>query len=167
MFNKYYYLVASLPRLEFDKRPPISREEFLSESEKWLDEAGYRMLASVDIKDRSPKSSGRGALEEWRAYDAALRDGLASVRKARKEGQREKTPAAFKEIFEEGTPLLMEKRLERMRWDFLDEEEFGRHFDLDSLVIYNLKLQILERLSSFDKEKGKEVFEGLCEVNYG
>ena len=60
----------------------------------------------------------------------------------------------------------MEQMIERIRWNFLDSLESGNFFDLNFLVIYFLKIQILERLQSFDKEKGKKVFEAMCEVKY-
>ena len=59
------------------------------------------------------------------------------------------------------------RRLERKRWDFLEEKECDYHFDIAALSLYYLRLQMLERLASFDKEKGRETFGGLCEVSYG
>ena len=49
---------------------------------------------------------------------------------------------------------------------FLEEKEFGYHFDMNTLMLYCLKLQILERLAAFEKEKGKTRFERLAEVRY-
>ncbi len=71
------------------------------------------------------------------------------------------------DVFEEPTPLLMERKLEKKRWDFIEEKEFGRYFDINTLILYFLKLQILERLSLFEKEKGKARFERLSEVTHG
>ena len=102
----------------------------------------------------------------WKAFDRDLRGELAGVRRAKREGARESIPMQLKDIFEEHTPLHMEKRIEEKRWAFLDEKEFGYHFDIYALSLYYLKLQILERLSVFDKERGREAFEELCEVRY-
>ena len=56
-------------------------------------------------------------------------------------------------------PLEIERRLLHLRWNFLEEQEIGHFFDLHFLIIYYLKLQLLQRLFSFDKQKGKVRFE--------
>ena len=52
----------------------------------------------------------------------------------------------------------------RLRWEFIEQEEAGHYFDLDFLILYFLKLQILERLVSFDKKKGQDRFESLTKI---
>ncbi|MFH1753600.1 MAG: DUF2764 family protein [Candidatus Omnitrophota bacterium] len=165
MANKYYYLVASLPYLRFEAAPPIAREEFLAECAKWLDAKSLEKLNGIDTKDPAAKIGDSDMVSEWKAFDADLRQDLARVRRARMEGAPERIPAGLKEIFEERTPLAMEKKIERKRWEFLDEKEPEYHFDIYALSLYYMKLQILERLSTFDKEKGREAFEQLCEVS--
>jgi len=69
------------------------------------------------------------------------------------------------QIIQEGkNPLEIEKRLMRAQWDFLEEQEIGHFFDLDFLIIYYLKLQILERMFSFNKEKGQQNLEAYSLV---
>lgn len=164
MINQHYYLVASLPHLAFGKQAPISREAFLSECQKWLDSRSLRMVEKLDLNDISPGRRDSDVVREWKEFEFDLRSELAKIRRSRKEGAKEHIPLFLKGIFEEDTPLLMERRFEEKRWEFLEEKEFGLHFDLRALFVYFLKLQILERLSRFDKEKGKAVFDGLCEV---
>ena len=53
-----------------------------------------------------------------------------------------------------------------MRWDYLADKELSFLFDINSLILYFLKLQILERIDSFDKDKGERFFYNICEVNY-
>ena len=67
-------------------------------------------------------------------------------------------------LLKEGTPLDAERRLLRWKWDFLDETEHEHHFDLEFLIIYFLKLQILHRLVSFDAELGLHNYQNLCEA---
>ncbi|MDB4349634.1 DUF2764 domain-containing protein [Omnitrophica bacterium] len=166
MSKKYYYLVASLPYLRFEGAPPIMGEEFLSECGKWLDPENLGKLASIDINDFAIRRGDDEVIREWKSFDLTLREELAKIRQTWREGGRERIPIFFKDVFEERTPLLMEKRIQKKRWDFLEEKEFGYHFDANVLSLYFLKLQILERLAAFEKEKGKGVFEGLCEVTY-
>jgi hypothetical protein len=54
------------------------------------------------------------------------------------------------------SPLVAEGILNKARWRYLDELEFGHYFDIERLVIFFIKLQILERISSFDAEEGRE-----------
>jgi len=167
MANKYYYLVASLPRLEFGEHSPISKATFLAECEKWLSPTDLDNIKAIDINNLEITAEDNALVKEWKAFDAGFRTEIKGVREARRRSSGEKISASLKIIFNESTPLLKEKKILEKRWEFLEEGEFGYHFDINVLVLYFLKLQILERLEMFDKEKGKEVFEKLCEVTYG
>lgn len=137
MSNTYYYLVASMPHLAFGAAPPISREKFLEECAKWLTPSDFAKLSE-------------GELEGWKGFDLGFRVEIKEAREGRS-----------KNILGETNPLLMEKRFEQARWNFLEDKELGHHFDLEILTIYLLKLRILERLAGFDTEKGKVVFESI------
>lgn len=167
MPNKYYYLVASLAYLEFEKAPPITKSEFLSECRKWLDAGDFKKLEEVNINNIEIRPEDLSILKEWKSFDLTLRKDLGEIRKMRKKSLHEKIPAWLMDVFEEPTPLLMERKLEKKRWDFIEEKEFGCHFDMNTLMLYFLKLQILERLAVFEKEKGKARFERLSEVTHG
>jgi hypothetical protein len=45
----------------------------------------------------------------------------------------------------------------------LTRDEVGHYFDLALLIIYALKLQLLERIHKFDEEKGKQVLRLIYE----
>ena len=166
MSSQYYYLVASLPGLEFDKKPPISREAFLSECGKWMSEKDFAALAAADIKDFAPHASGSGMAAEWKTFDGAFRTEIAASRRPSKETGRARTSGAVQEVFTAATPLDAEKVFEKNRWYFLESRDTVYHFDVNTLIAYYLKLQICERLAGFDREKGEKVFAGLCEVKY-
>ena len=165
--KEYYYLVASLPYLKFGQDPGVSRNEFLAECEKWLDAEDIAGVISADVNELEPRAEERSVVREWKRFDLAMREELAKIRLSAKEGSREKVPLLLKDIFEERTPLLAEENIQKKRWDFLEELESGFHFDINVLIIYCLKIQILERMFGFDKEKGREMFKNLCEVKYG
>lgn len=167
MSNKYYYLAASLPYLKFDSAPAVSAQDFISDCSKWLTAGDLEALLSVSLKDPTAKISGLDIVKEWKAFDLSIREELAKIRKAKKDRVKEKISPALATVFSNEIPLEMEKRLEKIRWDFLENKEISFYFDLNALIIYYLKLQILERLKTFDKEKGKTKFEKLCEVTYG
>ncbi len=167
MPNKYYYLVASLAYLEFEKAPPITKSEFLSECRKWLDAGNLKRLAEVNINNIGINREDPAIIKEWKSFDLAFRKDLGEIREMRKKSLHETIPTRLMDVFEEPTPLLMERKLEKKKWDFIEEKEFGCHFDMNTLMLYFLKLQILERLAVFEKEKGKARFERLSEVTYG
>jgi len=58
-------------------------------------------------------------------------------------------------------PLEAESLLNRARWQFLEQLEVGHYFDVERLVVYSLKLQLLERIALYDREKGRERFEEI------
>ena len=163
---KYYYLAASLSYLKFREEPPISRDGFIAECRKWLSAGDITTLLSADLYNHDIKPVDTRLVKEWKSFDLALREDLAVIREARVKGESCKTPEILRTVIEQETPLLMEVELERIRWDFLEHKNAGRYFDTDALVLYFLKLQILERLAKFNKDAGERFFYEFCEVDY-
>jgi uncharacterized protein DUF2764 len=162
--NKHYYLIASLPRLEFDQKSPFTREDFLSECDKWLS-PGEMIL--IQGSERQPEDSGTEtalAFKAWQAFDLQLRAHVAGTRrKTVRSGGRE-AHVLIKEALEKRNPLEREKALEMVRWKYLEGEEHKYPFDFNWIILFYLKLQILERLQKFNFSKGTETFDKLCEV---
>jgi len=163
MSDKYYYLVASLPYLRFGRTAPTSSEEFLSECGKWLSPEDMKEMRLARLARYSSSGEEKGVLNEWKAFDRALREAVAAIRSGEK-ASGERIQETAKAIMDQETPLLREKLFEETRWDFLDGKEASYFFDVNRLVIYYLKLQILERLDIFDKDKGEKIFYDACEV---
>jgi len=166
MANKYYYLVSSLPLLVLEELHPITSERFVAECEKWLTPDELEIIKNIGLDNYEISPDDPFILRQWKGFDSRLRKALAEVRKMLKVSPQEPVPPFLRDVFKEPTPLAMEQHLAQRRWEFIDEAEFGYHFDLNRLILYYLKLKILERLASFDKEKGKEKFTELCEVGY-
>lgn len=164
MQNKYYYLVASLPYLRFEKKTPVSKDTFLEECRKWLSDQDLKAVRDLDIKQPDIKDGDISLVREWKAFDMALRTALAGIRKEGEHALRKEIPDVVRHILERKDPLSREKAIERVRWDFIEDEEYKYLFDINWLVFYCLKVQILERLATFELEKGKQVFQDLCEV---
>ncbi|MFW5685010.1 MAG: DUF2764 family protein, partial [Spirochaetota bacterium] len=70
---------------------------------------------------------------------------------------------AAREAFSHDSPLSGEDALDRARWRFLDDLEAGHYFDLDRVVIYFLKLQLLARRRLFTRTRGEERYAGITE----
>lgn len=162
--DKYFYFVSELPFLQFGKEAGIKREDFLSEAKKWLTDKGISVLYKSNINEFSGyKSHLPSFLKDYMDFKYDIRKPIALWRKKKKSGEDYKLSGKVGEIISQGNPLEVEKKLLKWQWDFLDDKETGHAFDLEFLVSYFLKLQLLERLFSFDKEKGESKFRSLCE----
>ena len=166
MHSKYYYLVASLPYLKFAEEPPISSDGFMEECEKWLTPEDMEIVSSANLWRCMPKKKSTAVLAEWDSFNEEKREEVARARAAKKVSGQIKAPDILKDALEKETPLLIEEALERIRWDFLEEKSAACMFDVNWLALYFLKLQIAERLATFDKDKGESFFYELCEVKY-
>jgi len=164
--DRYYYFIAQLPHLYFGKETHITIDKFFEEGEKWLSQGDFSLLKEIDISNFSIQKSDPEVVRLYKGFEYNLREDLASYRRARKVSQEYKTRFISSGILKELNPLEIEKTLMKIRWDFIEQLEVGHHFDIDILILYLYKLQILERLSTFDKEKGFEKYKQICEVSY-
>ena len=162
--DKYYYFISQLPTLFFDKPSEITIEYFLNEAQKWLSARDYTTLSSVDLDDIALEKKRNRVQVLFRTFEFGVKHDIASWRKARREKQEYKTRSFPVSMIKEGNPLNVEKKLLQLRWDFIDTEEREHHFDLGFIVCYYLKLQIIHRLATFNKEKGEQIYKNLCEV---
>jgi len=162
--DKYYYFIAQLPTLFFGKETGITTDSFLEEAQKWVSPRDYAVLSGTDVNDFSIARRIHPVLLQFKQFESRVRDDIARWRKARLQNQDYK-PASFPvATIKEGNPLDIEIKLMALRWQFLDELERDHHFDLGYLIIYYLKLQILHRYFTFDKEQGLKKFQKLYEV---
>lgn len=178
--REYYYLIASLPMLEFGMKMPISCGDFLKRSRGQLSPADMGIIERIktdpfeDTEDPSP------TLKEWKRFDRALRNEIVRHRAVRtgkdplEHIRGENYPDPFVSGFahwavHEDSPIEAELYLDRVRWEKIEELEKGHYFDIDFLVAYALKLQILERWSRINSEGGMEALQALLseDVTYG
>ncbi len=68
----------------------------------------------------------------------------------------------------EGQDLIMrEKRIDVLRWNWLEEQIFFKTFDIESLIAYLLRIEMIERWTGLDKESGEQTFRSLVtEMKY-
>lgn len=162
--DKHYYFVSQLPTLFFDGEAGIALEAFQAEGEKWLSDREQNILSRVSIEDADAAEGDPGALLDYKEFEFALRTELALWRKTRGTDQ-EYRPSRFPvSIVRDSTPLEAERELLKLRWNYIENEAPAHHYDLEFLIFYCLKLQILRRLFTFNKEEGLKTFQNLCEV---
>jgi hypothetical protein len=69
-------------------------------------------------------------------------------------------PAVLR-IAEDADLLQREWKTDLLKWEWLDERIYVRVFDIDSVLVYMLKLEMLERWTSLDKTTGDKAFRQL------
>ena len=156
----YYYLISSLPTLSADGAMPFSYSEFLRLCQSNVSEETYRLLEDLTV------SSNKGPLlDEWGAFYTSLSKELSSQRSARLgksyAAVYDKDPisaAAVSAALAAKDPLAAEQILLGYEFDQLDMLVGLHSFDDYVLFGYALKLKLLERLNSFEAEKGKTEF---------
>lgn len=167
---EYYYLSSTLPMLDVDAEAPMSYEEFMDKCKAQMSKRDYKELeTAVFTATGDPKSS---LMKKWQAYishvDSYLAeerarklgwndDGAYSVQGTKDEVLAERISRAVRTM----NPLEGEEELLRIYFDFLKSNQTYDPFSRDSLMIYALQLQIIERKASFRMEKGKAEFSRL------
>lgn len=66
-------------------------------------------------------------------------------------------------IHELADPVEKERKLDLLRWDWLDEHTFFCYFSVERLYAFLVKLDIIERWTHIDKERGGRLFRSLVE----
>lgn len=165
--DRYFYLAAQLPLLQFGQLPAVTRDEFLEEAGKWMTQKDFALIARSNINVLLVFPDDPPLVREYKIFEKDLRSELADWRQARSAQQEKRLVPQLSSLVSEADPLQAETNLLRLRWSVLDQLELGHYFDREFLISFYLKFQILERLSLFDKQKGTEMFDAVCEVTHG
>jgi hypothetical protein len=171
MNSGYYYLVASLPHLSLRAAPPLTTGQFLRRCAAQVSPTHYRILAEVELFQARPAETGLALLDRWYDRECALRNALAVVRAQRlgveaaahlRHFRHDHSLAEIaRHLLALDSPLAADEELDRLRWRFLEELAFGHYFDLETLVVYRLKLRILERRARFDPTVGAALLDRM------
>jgi len=170
--SQYYFTVASLPSLDLSVTPQISMDQFIEVCRSTLSPEDLEVVESAAI-DSFPADCDNAVLNRWMTFEQSLRNELVKLRAPGMGVDSEKyvrrfiddttTPAIASAAFKTDDPLKAEEYLDTARWNFLEELEVGHVFDIERIIIYSLKLQILERRKLFTIQKGKDNFQNSYE----
>jgi len=157
--------------LAWGGKPPLAVSSFLEDCR--------RVLPGEDAQEVEAALGGRGdivsaknsVLKQWLESERQRRNELVWLRAAASQkdprayarGERYPEPywaQAVAEAFRSEDPLQGEILLDHFRWRYLNELEHGHYFDLEFLIVYGLKLEMLERHERYRSNKGKEIFAG-------
>ncbi|WP_300729118.1 DUF2764 domain-containing protein [uncultured Bacteroides sp.] len=56
-----------------------------------------------------------------------------------------------------------EKKIDQLKWKWLEDESFFHYFTIERLFVFLLQLEMIERWLTLDKEKGNEMFRQLIQ----
>ena len=69
----------------------------------------------------------------------------------------------FKRLSEETDIIEREKKIDLLKWLWLDEQTFFNHFSIERVFAYLVKLEIIERWTSLNPEQGEKIFRKLID----
>ncbi|NCC53840.1 MAG: DUF2764 family protein [Spartobacteria bacterium] len=166
---EYFYVIASLPMLNFGDKPPLTQEEFEACCSPLTEEDALELRCILDERIDEGLSP---FMEKWRNAERQIRDAVVIARA----GKRNVDAAAYlkeysgfdlsierevEEAWTKGNPLDRESALDRCRWRLADEISLGDPFGLASVLAYAVKLKILLRWAALEEEKGQQRIEEL------
>ncbi|MEW5758848.1 MAG: DUF2764 family protein [Candidatus Omnitrophota bacterium] len=167
MNANYVYFISSLPTLLFQAKLPFTFDEFIAKAENVLSPKDLDILKNLPKVDNLNEYSTQGIIKKILDFETVLRNELVKLRAARIkiDALQYLRPDVYAgpaivhiALSAQRNPHVLdaEKILDEARWSYLDELSFGHYFDLDYLIIYAYKLNILERWDNVfkaDKEK--------------
>lgn len=56
-----------------------------------------------------------------------------------------------------------EKKIDLLKWNWLENESFFNYFTIERLFVFLIQLEMIERWISLDKEKGSELFRNMIQ----
>lgn len=183
--NNYEYIIAGLPVLFRDRadRNVPDADEIIAEVMEQLS-AKDRATASLLLDGFNPDnldagfyvrtgSSGNSFVERYFEFDRRLRNTkVVFINKALgradgedilllKEDEEFEQDPAIMEVLEKNDLIGREKGLDSLIWDFVEEQNSMRVFDLNVILGFMVKLKITDRWLKLDPESGRRMFEKL------
>jgi len=170
----HYYLIASLPLLDFNQPPQITAEVFLESCRAQLSGA----VAGAAEALMTGKPSGNPFVKAWRGKDTLLRNAVAKAR-ARAAGtdpgpclrpvqeDDAQIERLVEDAFQQPDPLRVERALDRVRWTMAEEMLGLDLMDVSVVLAYAVKLSLVLRWAALDAGRGREMFDKLVRLPDG
>ncbi|MBN2060634.1 MAG: hypothetical protein JW882_09500 [Deltaproteobacteria bacterium] len=169
--GEYFYLVSSLPGLKPEGSIPISTKEFVETCARLMKKSDFELLQAAMLNTVEIEPHQNDLIGRWQAYEYGLRNELVRLRARKHSIDPESSlhqpflnpqmAALAREIFDEESPLKAEQRYIKVLWAALDELQACQSFNLEYLMVYYLKLQLLERKTLFRLDAGKQKLESI------
>jgi hypothetical protein len=171
----YCFLIASLPELQLDAPPPMSVEAFLEICKTELSEEKFAELTSFDgsvTPDFKCCDTFPAIYNAYGKFELYLRYRIA-MRRAEKANEQLELPEpsesfsdydyAAATLANTANPAERELIIDRLRWNFIEEQLLCKEFTLDALCAYKLKLAIVNKYRHRKLEPGQKNFDAALE----
>jgi hypothetical protein len=168
----YYYLVASLPLLRPEENPPMTTETFLETCRQSLGQSELDLVRNVSLVASTEEARQQNTfIRKWEALLTVVHKELNEQRARRlnlesdrysQVGDRNPWVAEMvRAVIQAENPLQSELLLLQYYWRKIDELASGHVFDVEFLIAYHVKLQLLARRSLFTPLEGNSEFKRL------
>ncbi len=159
----YYYLISSLPMLRADCPMPFSYDTFLNMCQAAVSSSNYELLKNLSVNSTEGPlikewSEFYGKLSREMTYQRKLKHGIPCEQPAEHDDE---IVRIVNSALSANNPLEAEEMLLSLEFAKLDSLIGMHYFDEYMLFGYALKLQLLQRQTVFELEKGKEEFKRL------
>ena len=165
----YYYLVAQLPCLIYEQKPPMSSTAFKDMAKSLMEEKDSELFDNLSIGDEKQTSTGCDFIDNWQDWEHTLRLNLAKQRAIKiKRDLPSESPvysvepaAAASKAIDEYSPLEGEILLDKARWRAINSLVGSVYFHRNNIYAYYLKLILLERRQAFNADIGFTEYKSL------
>jgi len=166
----YYYFAATLPMLHFDGNLPFSVDTFVEDCQRLLKPDDVAdILIALERSDGQPKSV---VLRQWQEFSRCLKNEIAWGRAAARQqnptaviqGERAFDAEVTNALTQTSrTENLLEAQimLLQMQWHRADQLVINQFFSIDFILMYGVKLRLLERLNAFKSGQGAALLEKM------
>jgi len=172
--REYYYLVSSLPSLSLHDPLPLDGKGFLAAAGTHLSRHDYETLISVSLTNAGDlEGASLSVARLWLQWERLVGNELVKLRAAalgvdpaehmRGDPGDGGYGLLAGKIFNTQSPMDARTALDEARWRYIEALEWGHYFDIESLALYYLKIQILERRALFDRDKGMGILSSITQ----
>lgn len=164
--KSFFYTLAALKTIRLGEKAPVSEEDFLKFAEDTIDQKSYKILLKCRWGLTEP--TGFSFADRILSREKDLRFELAKARiiKLPFDLSLDLEASAdsymlleqVRAVIALESPLDAERYLDQLRWNYLEEIGARHYFDLEALVIYYFKLQLVLRQEKFQEELGRDSF---------
>lgn len=172
--SQLYYLAASLPFLLPETEGEFRHSDFLEGCQDHLSPKEWNILNACRLDLAGDGLGLHPLLNRWIRWETSLRNEVVLLRAPsldlepeewiREEGGFPGLSNVVREAVQQENPLEAERILDNARWSFLDEIGAGHFFDFEALLVYSLKLQLLERQGWFAPEDGETEYRRIYDL---
>jgi hypothetical protein len=163
-----YYLISSLPVINLEQRPSLTREDYLSQCRSQLRAADADASEALlfDLPSSHP------FVVAWRDKETILKNAIAYARATKAnadvepwirptEGCDISYEVLVDEVFQLTDPLQRERGLDKIRWMIAESLQAYDPMDVTVALAYAIKLKLALRWATLDEAKGQATFEQL------